>query len=68
MPEAGMTQNTPEKSGRRFLKGALILAVAGIVVKVIGSLNWIFLSYLIRNFAQPLQITQTASNKMMSWL
>ncbi len=47
MPEAGMTQNTPEKSGRRFLKGALILAVAGVVVKVIGSLNWIFLSWIL---------------------
>ena len=47
MPEAGMTQNTPEKSGRRFLKGALILTVAGVVVKVIGSLNWIFLSWIL---------------------
>ena len=42
-----MTQNTPEKSGRRFLKGALILTVAGVVVKVIGSLNWIFLSWIL---------------------
>ena len=47
MPEAGMTQHTPEKSGRRFLKGALILTVAGVVVKVIGSLNWIFLSWIL---------------------
>ena len=47
MPEAGMTQNKPEKSGRRFLKGALILTVAGVVVKVIGSLNWIFLSWIL---------------------
>lgn len=31
-------------SGGQFLKGTLILTAAGIVVKVIGSLNWIFLS------------------------
>jgi len=30
--------------GRNFLRGTLILTVAGIVVKVIGSLNWIILS------------------------
>lgn len=32
------------KSGNLFLKGTLILTVAGMVVKVIGSLNWIILS------------------------
>lgn len=37
----------PEKSGRHFLQGALILTVAGVVVKVIGSLNWIFLSWIL---------------------
>lgn len=31
-------------TGDSFLKGTFILAVAGIVVKVIGSLNWIFVS------------------------
>jgi stage V sporulation protein B len=31
-------------SGSQFFKGTLILTAAGIVVKVIGSLNWIFLS------------------------
>jgi len=31
-------------SGGQFLKGTLILAAAGIVVKIIGSLNWIILS------------------------
>lgn len=30
--------------GSHFFKGTLILTAAGIVVKVIGSLNWIFLS------------------------
>lgn len=32
------------KTGESFLKGTFILAIAGIVVKVIGSLNWIFVS------------------------
>lgn len=31
-------------TGDSFLKGTFILALAGIVVKVIGSLNWIFVS------------------------
>lgn len=44
--EAGGT-GAAEKSGRRFLKGALILTVAGVVVKAIGSLNWIFLSWIL---------------------
>lgn len=40
-----ITENArPESSGGHFFKGTLILTVAGIVVKVIGSLNWIFLS------------------------
>ncbi|WP_196594789.1 putative polysaccharide biosynthesis protein [Pectinatus sottacetonis] len=41
------TQTTTEKENdknKSFLKGTLILTVAGIVVKVIGSLNWIFVS------------------------
>ncbi len=32
------------KQKTTFLKGTLILTIAGIVVKVIGSLNWIFVS------------------------
>ncbi|MBB5335268.1 polysaccharide biosynthesis protein [Pectinatus brassicae] len=36
-------EKTKDKSAS-FLKGTLILTVAGIVVKVIGSLNWIFVS------------------------
>lgn len=43
-----MTETTgnirPTSTGSRFFRGTLILAVAGIVVKVIGSLNWIILS------------------------
>ncbi|MFA6849180.1 MAG: polysaccharide biosynthesis protein [Selenomonadaceae bacterium] len=31
-------------TGESFLKGTFILTIAGIVVKVIGSLNWIFVS------------------------
>ena len=34
-------------SGNLFLKGTLILTVGGMVVKVIGSLNWIFLSRIL---------------------
>lgn len=33
--------------GESFLKGTLILTVAGFVVKVIGSLNWIFVSRIL---------------------
>ena len=47
MPGNETTHNAPEKSGRRFLQGALILTVAGVVVKIIGSLNWIFLSWIL---------------------
>ncbi len=38
-----------KKSGKAesFLKGTLILTVAGVVVKVIGSLNWIFVSRIL---------------------
>jgi len=37
----------PVSSGNLFLKGTLILTVGGMVVKVIGSLNWIFLSRIL---------------------
>lgn len=42
-------QTTEKKSsrGESFLKGTLILTVAGFVVKVIGSLNWIFVSRIL---------------------
>lgn len=33
-----------DSRGHNFLKGTLILTIAGVVVKVIGSLNWIILS------------------------
>ena len=40
-------ERTPNLSKEKFLKGALILTVAGIIVKVIGSVNRIFLSRLL---------------------
>ena len=39
-------QNKSSKA-ESFLKGTLILTVAGVVVKVIGSLNWIFVSRIL---------------------
>ena len=33
--------------GESFLKGTFILTIAGFVVKVIGSLNWIFVSRIL---------------------
>lgn len=44
------TENEPKKSGSKaesLLKGTLILTVGGVVVKVIGSLNWIFVSRIL---------------------
>lgn len=32
------------EGGTKFLKGTLVLTVAGFIVKIIGALNWIFLS------------------------
>ena len=40
------TENNSSK-GESFLKGTFILTVAGFVVKVIGSLNWIFVSRIL---------------------
>ena len=45
-----MNDNNEQKKsskGESFLKGTLILTVAGVVVKVIGSLNWIFVSRIL---------------------
>ncbi len=41
--KAGHMSDT-DSSNKKFLKGTLILTVSSIVVKVIGSLNWIILS------------------------
>lgn len=39
-----MNEKNTNNDNKKFLKGTLILAVSNIVVKVIGSLNWIILS------------------------
>ncbi|MBR1806065.1 MAG: polysaccharide biosynthesis protein [Selenomonadaceae bacterium] len=38
---------TQTKSSEKFLKGTFILTIASFVVKVIGSLNWIFVSRIL---------------------
>ncbi|MBR4904793.1 MAG: polysaccharide biosynthesis protein [Selenomonadaceae bacterium] len=38
---------TETKSNEKFLKGTFILTIASFVVKVIGSLNWIFVSRIL---------------------
>ena len=38
---------TETKSSEKFLKGTFILTIASFVVKVIGSLNWIFVSRIL---------------------
>lgn len=49
MQEKELKEADEKRSGRAesFLKGTLILTVAGVVVKVIGSLNWIFVSRIL---------------------
>ncbi|MBO6202484.1 MAG: polysaccharide biosynthesis protein [Selenomonas sp.] len=42
-----VTTETKSSKGESFLKGTFILTVAGFVVKVIGSLNWIFVSRIL---------------------
>ena len=39
--------NRTEEARCHFFKGALILSVAGVVVKLIGSVNWILLSWVL---------------------
>ncbi|MBQ3336800.1 MAG: oligosaccharide flippase family protein, partial [Selenomonadaceae bacterium] len=38
---------TETKSSEKFIKGTFILTVSSFVVKVIGSLNWIFVSRIL---------------------
>ncbi|MCR5176262.1 MAG: polysaccharide biosynthesis protein [Anaerovibrio sp.] len=40
-------KNVKADKGESLLKGTLILTIAGVVVKVIGSLNWIFVSRIL---------------------
>jgi hypothetical protein len=44
MTEENEPNNKNKGNSNSFLKGTLILTVGGIVVKVIGFLNWIILS------------------------
>lgn len=44
MTEQDETVNQQKSTGQSFLRGTLILTIAGMIVKVIGSLNWIILS------------------------
>ena len=39
--------NRTEAARCNFFKGALVLSVAGVVVKLIGSVNWILLSWVL---------------------
>lgn len=41
------SQEKKSSRGESFLKGTFILTIAGFVVKVIGSLNWIFVSRIL---------------------
>ena len=41
------TPNNTSNKGEKFLKGTFILTIASFVVKVIGSLNWIFVSRIL---------------------
>ena len=45
-PEPAVAEAKSSK-GESFLKGTVILTIAGFVVKVIGSLNWIFVSRIL---------------------
>ena len=47
-PENGGSDKEKKSSkGESFLKGTFVLTIAGFVVKVIGSLNWIFVSRIL---------------------
>ncbi|MDY2685069.1 MAG: polysaccharide biosynthesis protein [Selenomonadaceae bacterium] len=43
----GPPEEKKSSRGESFLKGTMILTIAGFVVKVIGSLNWIFVSRIL---------------------
>ena len=43
----GLPEEKKSSRGESFLKGTMILTIAGFVVKVIGSLNWIFVSRIL---------------------
>ena len=45
--ESQEQEEKKSSKGESFLKGTFILTIAGFVVKVIGSLNWIFVSRIL---------------------
>ena len=47
MQEKEVNEKKKSSKAESFLKGTLILTIAGVVVKVIGSLNWIFVSRIL---------------------
>lgn len=47
MQEEDKKEEKKSSKAESFLKGTLILTIAGVVVKVIGSLNWIFVSRIL---------------------
>ena len=42
-----MSENNGSTGNKKFLKGTLILTASSMVVKVIGSVNWIILSRIL---------------------
>ena len=46
-PISTQEEKKSSSKGESFLKGTFILTIAGFVVKVIGSLNWIFVSRIL---------------------
>ena len=42
-----MSENNGSTGNKKFLKGTLILTASSMVVKIIGSLNWIILSRIL---------------------
>ena len=47
MSDEAKLNDRAEDARCHFFKGALILSVAGVVVKLIGSVNWILLSWVL---------------------
>ena len=55
-----MSENNGSTGNKKFLKGTLILTASSMVVKVIGSVNWIILSRILGGAAKALGCTRWA--------
>ena len=73
-PQEAQGSNKSPDSGKKsskgesFLKGTFILTIAGFVVKVIGSLNWIFVSRILGGEGIGLyQMAFPASRKLQKY-